>query len=301
MDSTHIFQAPDPIEDDAISNDGSADNVEESSVTESDEDFIIVETDDPFFEEPKNSGKQLSKKLSSEVSFEIFLLLSTAISSRSSVLHGLMTSQPSAKGSIRQASSFEAVPLRSMSRIRTTRMTRQAFTQRVRSSKLKVCLIITFQLPMLKFHKGPSAAAKVSADDMHFVQGASTVNGVPFVDHGGRMWPAYTNLVYSASGEVRILAQTDELKITVRKAISFMEEFIIFENAFPDLATRAAWARKALLKAANYLTQSKLTDYSHYIFLKRRLKEDPEYVKNLSSLVRKPHLSMSRSNIFVEA
>lgn len=109
------------------------------------------------------------------------------------------------------------------------------------------------------------------------------------------MWPPYTNLVYSSSGEVGILAQTDEVKIVVRKAIYFTEEYIIFENAFPDLATRVAWTRKALLKAANYLTQSKLTHYSHYLFIKKRIKEDPEYLKALSSVVRENHLIDSDS------
>ena len=125
--------------------------------------------------------------------------------------------------------------------------------------------------------------------------GAKAVNSAPSVDHGGKTWPAYTNLVYSGTGKVGILAQTDEIKTTVRKAIYFMEEFIIFENAFPDLATCAAWGRKALLKAANYLSQFKATDYDHYLFIKRRLKEDPEYVKHLSSLVRKTSLSVSVS------
>jgi hypothetical protein len=100
------------------------------------------------------------------------------------------------------------------------------------------------------------------------------------------MWPAFTNLAYSASGKVGILGQTDEIKATVRKAMYFMEEFIIFENAFPDLATRATWARKALLKAVNHLSQSKLTDYDQYLVIKKRIKEDPDYVRGLSSVVR---------------
>jgi hypothetical protein len=75
-----------------------------------------------------------------------------------------------------------------------------------------------------------------------------------------------------------------------------MEEFIIFENAFPDLATHAAWGRKALLKAANHLFQSRLRDFNHYLFLKRCLKEDPEYVKNLSSVVHDNCLSVGVSD-----
>ena len=109
------------------------------------------------------------------------------------------------------------------------------------------------------------------------------------------MWPAYSDLVYSTSGEIRILAQTDEVKIAVRKAIYFLEEFMIFENAFPDLATCHAWARKSLLKACSHLTQSKLTDYHHFLMLKKPIKEDPEYVKGLSSVVCKNGLRVTQS------
>jgi len=101
----------------------------------------------------------------------------------------------------------------------------------------------------------------------------------------GKMWPEYTDLVYGSSGEVGVLAQSDEVKAMIRKAIYFMEEFIVFENAFPDLAMRATWARKSLLKAVNYMAESRLSDYNHYLFLKKRIKEDPEYVRDLSSLL----------------
>jgi len=121
-------------------------------------------------------------------------------------------------------------------------------------------------------------------------------NSAPYASLGGKVWPAYTNLAYSGSGEVGILGQTDEVKITIQKAIHFMEEFIIFENAFPDLATRAALARKALLKAVNHLIQSKSTDFEHYLFLKRCLKEDPEYVKSLSSVVCEHRLRVTRAD-----
>ena len=132
--------------------------------------------------------------------------------------------------------------------------------------------------------EGLSTTSKLNADDAR----ATTAGSVPSLSQVGKTWPAYTDLIYSASGEVGILAQSDEVKVTVRKAIYFIEEFIIFDNAFPDLATRAAWARKALLKAVNHLSQSgsRLRDYECYLFLKKRLKEDPEYVKALSSVVR---------------
>ena len=174
-------------------------------------------------------------------------------------------------------------------------MTRPAFAQQ--SPKVKVCSVLGSQLSTLKLDQGPPMTAKVSANDTC----TSTVDGAPSVAHGGKMWPDYTNIIYSSSGEVRILAQTEEVKITARKAIYFMEEFIIFDNAFPDLATRATWARKALLKAVTHMTQSKLNDYTHFLVLKKRLKEDPGYVKDLSSLVRKTCLSVSGSDFSIKA
>jgi hypothetical protein len=133
-------------------------------------------------------------------------------------------------------------------------------------------------------HKGVPATAKASVDNNHAK-----------ISRGGKtLWPAYTNLVYSGTGELGILVQTDEVRATIRKAIYFMEEFIIFENAFPNLAIRAAWDRKALLKAVNHLSQTKLgPDYAHYLFLKKRIKEDPDYVKDLSAVVCLNCLSVS--------
>jgi hypothetical protein len=49
-----------------VSDDNCVDDIEKSSVTESDTDSSVVEIDDPFFEDPKNNNK-LSKKLNDEV------------------------------------------------------------------------------------------------------------------------------------------------------------------------------------------------------------------------------------------
>jgi hypothetical protein len=68
--STHQLQGPDPIvDDDAVSDNNCFENIEESSKTETDDsdEVVVVETDDPFFEDPKNNGNKLSKKLAAEV------------------------------------------------------------------------------------------------------------------------------------------------------------------------------------------------------------------------------------------
>jgi hypothetical protein len=102
--------------------------VEQSSITESDDDIAVVETDDPFFGDPRNDSSKLSKKLSDEVRVRVFFFRSllSAISF-TSVLHGLMISQPLVKGSKKHNSLFEAVQLRLTSRTQKMRTTRQAF------------------------------------------------------------------------------------------------------------------------------------------------------------------------------
>jgi len=165
----------------------------------------------------------------------------------------------------------------------------------VRSLRLKVCLISTTLNSTLKSCEGAPAAAKASRNDKCAVNpGAKDTDHTPSVSQGlgGKTWPIYVNLVYGSSGEVGVLGQTDEVKAIIRRAIYFMEEFIIFENVFPDLTTHATWARKSLLKAVNDLAQSKLTDYDRYLVIKKHLKEDPEYVRGLSGLV---HANFSRA------
>lgn len=159
------------------------------------------------------------------------------------------------------------------------------FASWVRSLRLKVCLISTTLNSTLKSREG---AAKASTSDKRAVNpGAKDTDHAPSVSQGpkGKTWPAYVNLVFGSSGDIGILGQTDEVKAVIRRAIYFIEEFIVFENAFPDLATRATWARKSLLKAVNDLAQSKLTDYDRYLVIKKRLKEDLEYVRSLSAVV----------------
>ena len=216
-----------------------------------------------------------------------------------SALHGPRTSRLSKTGSIRRSLSSEAVLSRLRSQTRTRKTTRQAFVQWARSLILKVCLISNTFSSTLTPLGGVSASAKASTNDKSAVDpGAKNTDGMPSISQGlgGKVWPAYANIVYGSTGEVGILGQTDEVKTTIRKAIYFMEEFIIFENAFPDLATRATWARKSLLKAVNDLAQSKLTDYDRYLVIKKRLKEDPEYVRSLSAVVRENWLRVMRAD-----
>jgi hypothetical protein len=70
VDSTHHLQGPDTNVDE-VSDDNDADNIEQSSVTESesDDDVVVVESDDPFVDDIKVANSKLLKKLDSEVHF----------------------------------------------------------------------------------------------------------------------------------------------------------------------------------------------------------------------------------------
>jgi hypothetical protein len=75
--------------------------------------------------------------------------------------------------------------------------------------------------------------------------------------------------------------------LVLRQAITIIEGKIIFENAFPDVGTRAIWKRKALLEAATYVMNMPNTAAQRkYVVIKNRLKEDSEYVSELSKVVR---------------
>jgi len=86
--------------------------------------------------------------------------------------------------------------------------------------------------------------------------------------------------------------QQVELKLVLRRAITIIEGQLIFENAFPDLAQRAVWKRKALLDATAYVMNMPNTAARQkYVAIKYRLKEDSEYVSELSKVVRDPFRS----------
>ena len=110
-------------------------------------------------------------------------------------------------------------------------------------------------------------------------------------------WPKFTNIAYSARGRILLNQQRFELKLILRQAIAIIEGKLIFEHSFPDLATRAIWKRKALLKAITHIMNMPTTvAQGSYGTFKSRVREDADYVNDLSKVVR-----YHRSNKNVEA
>ena len=64
-------------------------------------------------------------------------------------------------------------------------------------------------------------------------------------------WPSYTYLIWSSNGEVNLTSQTFEVKAVVRKVIPLMLVRLMSKDGYPDQPTRSAWAKKALITAAN--------------------------------------------------
>ncbi|KAF8351510.1 hypothetical protein F5887DRAFT_1069211 [Amanita rubescens] len=99
-------------------------------------------------------------------------------------------------------------------------------------------------------------------------------------------WPAFTLIRYNETGKINLTKQQIELKLVLRRAITIVEGQIIFENAFADLGRRAVWKRKALLEATSYVMNMPNTAAKRkYVIIKNRLKEDSEYVSELSKVL----------------
>ncbi|KAF8328024.1 hypothetical protein F5887DRAFT_1083333 [Amanita rubescens] len=99
-------------------------------------------------------------------------------------------------------------------------------------------------------------------------------------------WPSFTLIRYNETGKINLTKQQLELKLVLRRAITIIEGQIIFENAFPDLGKRAIWKRKALLEAVSYVMHMPNTAAQRkYVAIKDRLKEDSEYVSELSKVL----------------
>jgi hypothetical protein len=89
-----------------------------------------------------------------------------------------------------------------------------------------------------------------------------------------------------AGKELTLGLQYFEVKITVRKAMDFMLERLLFRDGFPSLPIRAIWSRKSFIEASTFLESSVGTHaQDHYRYLTERFKSDAKYVQQLSKLV----------------
>ena len=108
--------------------------------------------------------------------------------------------------------------------------------------------------------------------------------------HGERyIWPQFTNIVYVPGKDLSLGNQYMEVKLVVRKAMGAILEWLLFNNGFPSLATRAIWSRRSFISACSAL-QSSVGSHAElrYYQLLERFKSDAPYVRELSRLVCTP-------------
>jgi hypothetical protein len=106
------------------------------------------------------------------------------------------------------------------------------------------------------------------------------------------LWPASTNLVRSkSSNNLSLKAQQHQVKLAIRQTMDYLEENILFDNAYPSLHLQNAWNRDGMVRACD-----KIGNYSPrsvqrmYDAIASRIQGDAYYLKAVSSLVCIPPL-----------
>lgn len=90
-------------------------------------------------------------------------------------------------------------------------------------------------------------------------------------------WPDSTMLVKGSRGTFSINSQPAQVKAVCKEAILNFEVELVFKTCFPVLADRVRMGKAAVMKAA--------TDLRYYDIL-ARVKEDPIYCSNITSMAR---------------
>ncbi|KAM6491448.1 hypothetical protein JOM56_013017 [Amanita muscaria] len=113
-------------------------------------------------------------------------------------------------------------------------------------------------------------------------------------------WPYYTQLVYHQTNsglDLGLSRQPHEIKLVIRRAIEIITERVIFEDAFPSAATRAAWIYSAILAAIRRCNEMAAGAAQHrYPRIRARVIAEPQYVQELSTMIN-PRIPLLRSQI----
>ncbi|KIL65826.1 hypothetical protein M378DRAFT_10430 [Amanita muscaria Koide BX008] len=98
-------------------------------------------------------------------------------------------------------------------------------------------------------------------------------------------WPACAILRLNSIGDVNLRDQSPELRVVIQTAIHKIISWIIFQDAFPSLVTRATWNRDALLQAsADFMNASQEPLKERYRMIRQRVALDLNFVKNIGRL-----------------
>jgi hypothetical protein len=108
------------------------------------------------------------------------------------------------------------------------------------------------------------------------------------------LWPASTNLIRSKSSKnLSLKAQQHQVKLAIRQTMDYLEEKILFDNAYPSLHLRNAWNHDGMMRACdkigNYLPRSVQRMYDA---IASRIQGDAYCLKAVSSLVCIPPLML---------
>jgi hypothetical protein len=105
-------------------------------------------------------------------------------------------------------------------------------------------------------------------------------------------WPVCTTIVrVKGAKNLSLKIQQHQVKLAIRKAMGYLEEKIIFEDAFPSLQLRNAWNRNGMVRACDELGNFSLHHVQcMYDCIASRIQGDAYYLKAISSLVCIHHL-----------
>lgn len=107
------------------------------------------------------------------------------------------------------------------------------------------------------------------------------------VEHSTGPWPGCTALVkINGAKNLSLKAQQYHVKVTIREAMGYLEERILFDNAFPSLQQRNVWNRAGMVRACDRIGNvSSRRVQRMYDCVASRIQGDAYYLKSISSLV----------------
>ncbi|KIL63909.1 hypothetical protein M378DRAFT_11826, partial [Amanita muscaria Koide BX008] len=99
------------------------------------------------------------------------------------------------------------------------------------------------------------------------------------------VWHPSAILHLNSVGDVNLRDQSTELRVVIQSAIHKITSWIIFQDAFPSILTRAKWNRDALLHSCSeFIECSQPPLKESYMAIRWRVSQDTSFVKNIGRL-----------------
>jgi hypothetical protein len=100
-------------------------------------------------------------------------------------------------------------------------------------------------------------------------------------------WPPAACIVYPISGEIKLTDQHADLARVIRGAIKAETKYVLWTNAYPSSGSRTERARQWLYE---------VTKEKGFKAIKKRVREDDDFVRAFQDLVFPIYWSVSRAN-----